>query len=107
MNLPPLPAHALAYYLAHSAKDFAMVGRWFPRSELLANFTDKIRIDVRPFGKPAQDAAGEAAEAYLAHMIASGGFQNKEQKFGGSMHQYDAATGGADFWQTAFAELSA
>jgi hypothetical protein len=59
-------------------------------------------------------------------MIANGGFENKEQKFGGTMHQLDAAgfkaaldalkaadpvlaaanAGGADFWATTFAELT-
>ncbi len=65
-------------------------------------------------------------EAYLAHMIDNGGFANKDQKFGGTMHQYQpdgykaalaalmagdavlaqAGDGGADFWQAAFAALS-
>ena len=127
MNLPPLAAHVLAYYLAHSAKEFSMTGRWFPYSELEFILADKITVDVRQFGKAAQEAAKPVATAYLDHMIANGGFENKTQKFGGSMHQFDtegfraalgalqadnallaaAQAGGADYWQTSFAGLSA
>lgn len=126
MTLPPLQAHVLAYYLDHSAKEFSMTGRWFPYSELEFILADKIRVDVRQFGKAAQDSAAAVAKAYLDHMIAAGGFENKAQKFGGSMHQYDAEgfraalsamqsndpvlaaarSGGADFWQNAFASLT-
>ena len=125
-NLTPLEAHVLAYYLANSAKDFSMVGRWFSPSYLAETFADKMSVDVRPFGKAAQNAAVPAAKHYLAHMIAHGGFENKDQKFGGTMHQLDAAgfkaaldalkasdsvlaaadAGGADFWATSFAELT-
>jgi len=83
-----------------------------------------MSVDVRPFGKAAQNAAVSAAKHYLAYMIANGGFENKDQKFGGTMHQLDAAgfkaaldalkaadpvlaaAGGADFWATTFAELT-
>jgi hypothetical protein len=103
-----------------------MVGRWFSPSYLAETFADKMSVDVRPFGKAAQNAAVPAAKHYLAYMIAQGGFENKEQKFGGTMHQLDAAgfkaaldalkaadpvlaaaaAGGADFWATTFAELT-
>jgi hypothetical protein len=124
MSLTPLQAHVLAYYLAHSAKEFSMTGRWFPYSELEFILADKIRVDVRQFGKAAQEVAGPVAKFYLDHMIAAGGFENKVQKFGGTMHQYEAegfraaldalkagdavlakATGD-DFWTTSFAELN-
>ena len=127
MNLPPLASHVLAYYLDHSAREFSMTGRWFPYSELEFILADKITVDVRQFGKAAQEAAKPVATAYLDHMIANGGFENKTQKFGGSMHQFDtegfraalgalqadnallaaAQAGGADYWQTSFAGLSA
>ena len=104
-----------------------MTGRWFPYSELDFIFADKIRVDVRQFGKAAQDAAAPVAKAYLDHMIANAGFETKAQKFGGTMHQYHAdgfraalaalqagsavlaaaKAGGADYWTTSFAELSA
>jgi hypothetical protein len=123
MTLTPLQQHVLAYYLAHSAKDFNMSGRWFPYGELELILADKVKVDVRTFGKAAQDSAQAAAKFYLDHMIAAGGFSSKAQKFGGTMHQYDAdafraaldglkaadpvlarAEGaGADFWQSAFA----
>ncbi len=126
MTLSPLESHALAYYLAHSAKDFASVGRWFSHSYLDETFTDKISVDVRPFGKVAQNAAGPAARFYLDYMIANGGFENKEQKFGGTMHQLQAdgykaalaalaaadpilaqaAEGGETFWADAFGKLA-
>ena len=125
LNLPPLASHVLAYYLDHSAKEFSMTGRWFPYSELDFILADKIRVDVRQFGKAAQDSAGAVATVYLDHMISNAGFETKAQKFGGTMHQYDAegfraalaglqadnavlaAAGAADYWQTTFAELSA
>ena len=89
MNLTPLQAHVLAYYLDHSAKEFSMTGRWFPFSELEFILADKITVDVRGFGKAAQEAAKPVAKFYLEHMIANGGFENKTQKFGGSMHQFE------------------
>jgi hypothetical protein len=126
VSLTLLQAHVLAYYLDHSAKEFSMTGRWFPYAELDFIFADKIRVDVRQFGKAAQDAAGAVAKFYLDHMIAAGGFESKAQKFGGTMHQYlsegfrsalaalvagDAvlamATASDDnFWTTSFAELN-
>lgn len=126
MTLPPLAAHVLAYYLDHSAKEFSMTGRWFPYSELDFILADKIRVDVRQFGKAAQESAGAVATAYLDHMIANAGFETKAQKFGGTMHQYDAEgfraalaamqaenavlaaaqAGGETFWETSFAELT-
>ena len=126
MTLTPLQSHVLAYYLAHSAKDFAMSGRWFPYGELELILADKVKVDVRAFGKAAQDSAKPAATFYLDHMIAAGGFSSKAQKFGGTMHQYDtepfraaldklkaadpvlakAAAAGPEFWQTTFASLT-
>ena len=126
MNLSPLQAHVLAYFLSHGARDFSMVGRWWPHAELALVMGDKIRIAVRPFGKAAQDAAGSVAEALSEHMLACGGFSSRAQKFGGTMHQFQpeefragldaieadsavlqqAAAGGADFWETSFAELT-
>ncbi len=126
MNLTPLQAHVFAYFLTHGARDFSMVGRWWPHAELALVMADKIRISVRPFGKAAQDAAKPVAEALSEHMLARGGFSTKAQKFGGTMHQFQpdafkaaldaleaddavlkaAAAGGDDFWQTAFAGLA-
>ena len=126
MTLTPLQSHVFAYYLANSAKDFAMAGRWFPYAELERTFADKMQVDVRPFGQAAKDAAPPAAKHYLDHMLDNNGFATKEQKFGGTMHQYEpagfkaaldalkagdavlakAASGGTDFWQTTFTELT-
>ena len=126
MSLSDLENHVLAYYLGHSAKEFSMTGRWFPYSELEFIFADKIKVDVRQFGKPAQDATKAVATWYLDYLIANGGFENKSQKFGGTMHQYEgegfkaalaalqadnavyqqAASGGDDFWTNAFAAVS-
>ncbi len=126
-ELTPLQAQVLAYYLGHSAKEFSMTGRWFPFSELEFILADKITVDVRQFGKAAQEAAKPVAKVYLEHMIANGGFENKAQKFGGTMHQFEtegfraaltalqagdavlaaAKAGAADFWETSFAGLSA
>ncbi len=126
VDLTPLQAHVLAYWLAHGASDFAMVGRWWPRGELAMMVSDKMRHAVRPFGAAAQGAAAAAGEAYLGHMIEHGGFANKDQKFGGTMHQYQAegyrdtleslkadnavlkaaAGKGGEFWSAAFAVLA-
>ena len=81
MNLPPLQAHVLAYFLSHGGRDFSMVGRWWPHAELALVMADKIRIAVRPFGKAAQDAATPVAEALSEHMLSCGGFSTKAQKF--------------------------
>ena len=125
-NLTPLQSHVLAYFLSHGGRDFSMVGRWWPHAELALVMGDKIRIAVRPFGKAAQDAAAPVAEALSEHMLSQGGFSTKAQKFGGTMHQFQpeefragldaieadntvlkqAAAGGADFWETTFAELT-
>ena len=126
MNLTPLQTHVLAYFLSHGARDFSMVGRWWPHAEIALMMADKIRIAVRPFGKAAQDAAKPLAEALSEHMLACGAFSTKAQKFGGTMHQFQppefraaldaieadsaplkaAAAGGADFWENAFAGLA-
>ncbi len=104
-----------------------MTGRWFPYAELEFIFADKIQVDVRQFGKTAQNACKPVAVHYLDTMIAKGGFENQKQKFGGTMHQFAAdgfrtalsdlieanpilkaaAAGGDTFWSTTFAELSA
>ena len=122
-DITPLESHVLAYWLTHGASDFAMVGRWWPRGELTMMVSDKIRQAVRSFGAAAQGAASAVGEAYLGHMIEHGGFANKDQKFGGTMHQYqadgyraalaalqadnailkDTEGKGADFWAAAFA----
>jgi hypothetical protein len=125
-NLTSLQSHVLAYFLSHGGRDFSMVGRWWPHAELALVMGDKIRIAVRPFGKAAQGAAATVAEALSEHMLACGGFSTKPQKFGGTMHQFQpaafraaldaieaesvvlklAATGGATFWEQAFAALA-
>ena len=125
-NLSPLEAHVLAYFLTHGARDFSMVGRWWPHAELALVMGDKIRIAVRPFGKPAADAAKPVAEALAEHMLACGAFSTKEQKFGGTMHQFQpdafraaldaleaadpvlkqAAAGGDQFWTDAFGKIA-
>jgi hypothetical protein len=125
-NLSPLEAHVLAYFLTHGARDFSMVGRWWPHAEIALVMGDKIRIAVRPFGKPAQDAAKPVSEALSEYMLACGAFSTKEQKFGGTMHQFQppefaaaldaleasdpilkaAAGGGEEFWAGAFGKLA-
>ena len=126
MNLPPLESHVLAYFLTHGARDFSMVGRWWPRSEVSAVIADKIGIAVRPFGKVATDAAKPVAEALAVHLLAQGAYSTKEQKFGGTMHQFQpdayraaldalegddqvlkqAAAGGDAFWADAFGKFA-
>ncbi|MGE3692422.1 MAG: hypothetical protein AB7F98_13690 [Novosphingobium sp.] len=126
MNLSPLESHVLAYFLTHGARDFSMVGRWWPRSEVSTVIIDKVGIAVRPFGNAAAEAAKTAGEAFAVHLLANGAFSTKEQKFGGTMHQFqpdayratldrlvaadpvlkEAAAGGDAFWADSFGKIA-
>ena len=126
MTLTETEQHVLAYWLAGDAAHFNMSGRFFPHGELVMILTDKIQVATRPFGRQASAAAGAAAREFLDAVIAKGGFSTTQNKFGGSMHQYQAdaypkvlvemreaeplvgaaAEGGEQFWASAFARLS-
>jgi hypothetical protein len=123
MNLSETEQLVLAYFLAHGAQEFAMVGRFFPYGELTLLIQDKIQVAVRKFGRKAGMAAPAAARAFLDQLIERGAFSTTKDKFGASMHQYQpdaykaalkalraetpvlkqAEAAGPDFWEKAFA----
>lgn len=102
MTLTDLQEKALAYYLAGEAKDLNMVGRWWPKAEVIAIIADKIEQAVRRFGLTARGAAKPAGEYYAEHLIASGAYATQVGKFGGSMHQFQP-----DLYKTELARLRA
>lgn len=125
MNLSELEQHILAFYIADSAGDLSMVGRYYPTGEMILIIEDKIQVATRQFGFKVSNKAKAAATAFLEQMIAAGAFSSTEGKLGGTMHQFQAVTyrkalaeqrennpivqkakaGGPDFWKQAFAAL--
>lgn len=126
MNLPPLESHLFAYFLLHGAKDVQFAGRWFPRHDFIAIFGDRMGIASRQFGPKVVAAKAGIAEPLVDHLLEKGALITKTDKFGGVMHQFQndiyrqliaelaaadaiiakAQAGGADFWETTFAELA-
>jgi hypothetical protein len=118
--------HVFAYYLANGAEDFA-TQRFFPYGELVMMIQDKVQVGVRKYGVKANSAAPAAARHLLDLIIEKGGFSTTKNKFGGSMHQYQADTyksavrqlqdadpivqqaraAGPGFWDEAFAAAAA
>ena len=127
MSLSPLETAAHAYFLAGPANDIAIATRWYPRTEVVLIIEDKFSIALRKFGPKARAAAKAAATAFVEHMIAKGGWETKQNDFGGTMHQFQfevfkrelavlqaadplvqqAANGGDSFWADTFAALTA
>jgi hypothetical protein len=127
MSLSELEQHVFAYYVATAANDLNIATRWYPRGELLLIIEDKFQIAVRKFGMKARACAKSAATAFLDLMIEKGGWESKQNEYGGSMHQFQldtfrkvlkdlqatnpiiqqAQAGGADFWSQKFAALTA
>lgn len=118
--------HVFAYYLANGAQVLNMVGRFWPYGELTMMIEDKIRVDVRKFGTKAGGASLNAARALQDVLIERGAFSTTKNKFGGTMHQFQAdvypkvlkelqaenavlqkAQGaGGGFWEEAFAAVT-
>ena len=125
MALSEMEQHVFAYYLAHGAGEFSMVGRFFPYGELTLLIQDKIQVAVRKFGRRASAACPSAARALLDLMIEKGGCSSTKDKFGASMHQFQgdaykaalkalqesdpilqkAQAAGPAYWDEAFAAL--
>ncbi len=85
-----LEATVFAYFVAGPAAEWAMVGRFWPRGELTMILEDKVAVSVRKFG-PKPVACGKAvAEALLDKLIEAEAFSTQKNKFGGTMHQYQA-----------------
>ena len=126
MNLSPLEAHLFAWFLGQGAREVGFVGRWFPRSEYVAIIGDKIGISARQFGPKAVAAKTDLAEKFVAMLIEKGIIVIKQDKFGGTMGQFQdgayqvllgemiaadpvleaAAAGGESFWAQAFGKLA-
>ena len=125
MNLSELEQHVFAYYVANGAKEFSMVGRFFPYGELKLVIADKIQVAIRKFGRKASASANAVAAAFLDLLIERGAFSTKTNDYGGTMHQFQAkeyldllreqesnpilrqAAADPGFWETKFAELTA
>jgi hypothetical protein len=127
MTLNDLEHHAMAYYATTQANDLKIADRFYPYGELVMIIADKIQVAVRQFGPKAGRAANAAATAFVDTLIAKGGWSTTQNKFGGSMHQYQtsvfpkalkelqandpviqrASAEGEGYWANAFAELTA
>ena len=127
MSLTDLQAHVLAHYLATAAKDLNPAPRWYPYGELILIVEDKVAVASRKFGLAAKGCAKVVGTAFLDQMIAAGGWETKQNDFGGAMHQFQtdayrkalkvmqdgdplvqqALAGGEGFWAEAFAALAA
>jgi hypothetical protein len=88
MNLSDTEKLVFANYLANGAQELNMVGRFWPYGELTMVIEDKVRVAARKFGLKAASACGPVAKAYLDLLIERGAFSTTQNKFGGSMHQF-------------------
>ncbi len=124
--LTPLEAHVMAYYIATQAGALTIAPRWYPYGELVMILTDKIQVATRKFGIKVSGQSKAAATAFVDHIIDKGGWASQQNKFGGSMHQWQidifraelkamqdsdpvirqAAAGDATYWENAFAGLN-
>lgn len=127
MSLSELEQNVFAYFIATAANDFNAATRWYPYGELLLSLDDKFQMAVRKFGIKARGCSKPAATAFLDHMIEKGGWETKQNEYGGTMHQFNAdgfrkelkalqaaspvvqeAQGaGPDYWTEKFAALTA
>ena len=125
MQLNDVQAHLFAFFLADAAQSFTMAERFFPYGEVVSILSDKVTVAARPFDRKVRGEADAVATAFLNEMIARGGFSSVDQRFGSTMHQYQAgaySTGvqalkaenpiiakaeaaGPAFWDEAFAAL--
>jgi hypothetical protein len=127
MSLSELEQNISAYFLAGPANDINIAGRWYPYNEVLLIIDDKYQMAVRKFGPKARGATKPVAKAFIDHMIDKGGWETKQNDFGGTMHRFNTdvfrkelkdlqaadpivqeAQGAApEFWTEKFAALTA
>jgi hypothetical protein len=125
-DLNPLEAHLFAFYAQGAAKDLTAAPRFYPHGELVLIVEDKVQVAARRFGFKVKSKAKPVATVFVDHMIAAGAWTTTKNDFGGTMHQFQepaykaaladlvasdpiiaqATAAGADFWETAFAELT-
>jgi hypothetical protein len=89
MSLSDLEQAISAYFLAGPANDINIAGRWYPYNEVLLIIDDKFQMAVRKFGPKARGATKPVAKAFIDHMIEKGGWETKQNDFGGTMHQFN------------------
>ena len=126
MSLTDLEQHVYAYYVAGDAAQFTAAPRFYPYGELTLILADKIQVATRKFGRQVHSKANPVAAALLDRLIAAGAYSTKQNDFGGSMHQFQAAAykafldseqesdpiilkakaEGPEFWEQAFARLT-
>jgi hypothetical protein len=102
MSLSELEEHVLAYYLENGAADLNMVGRFWPRGELVLVIEDKVQLATRKFGVRANLAGPKVARALLEILIERGAFSTVKGDHGSTMHQYQK-----DAYRTCIGELQA
>lgn len=127
MSLSNLEQLVFDYYVATAANDLSVATRWYPYGELILIIEDKVSIAVRKFGMKARGVSKPVATAFVDHMIANGGWETKQNEYGGSMHQFqtdtfrnelkalqaaspafaEAQAAGAEYWQEKFTALTA
>ena len=125
MELSELEQLVFSYYVANDARTLNMAPRRWPYGELVHLIEDKIQVAVRKFGIKSMKACPNVARAYLDLLIEREGFSTVANKFGGTMHRYEAGNyvscigelqktnpiilqaeaAGAGFWEDAFAGL--
>jgi hypothetical protein len=88
MSLTDTQQTILAYYVAGAAGDLNMVGRFWPRSDVVLIVEDKMQIATRAFGSAVTRDARPAAEVFADRLIETGAFSTQAGKFGGTMHQF-------------------
>jgi hypothetical protein len=126
MNLSELEHAVFAYFVAEHADTFNLANRYYPYGELVLVWEDKISVATRKFGARARSKSKAASTALLDLMIEKGGYSNKTNDFGGTMHSFQqgefrrilkelketdpiilkANESGPDFWAGYFAELT-
>lgn len=119
--------HMIAYYVAGPANDLNIATRWYPYGELVLIIEDKFATATRKFGPKVKGQSKVAAKTFLDAMIAKGAWETKSNDFGGEMHQFQtdkfraalseqqgndavvakAKAEGPEYWEKAFAELTA
>ena len=102
MSLTQLEQTLFAHYAAHGANDLAPATRWYPYGELVMIIEDKVKVGARKFGFKVTGKAKTAATAFLDHMLEKGAWATTQNEFGGTMHQFQAAS-----YKAALAELQA
>ena len=127
MTFNELESTAFAYFLVSQGPSVNVAGRWFPRMDFIHIFEDKVQIACRKFGRRVVGTGTKIANEFVDLMIEKGALTVKKDDFGGTLHQFQldpyraliqeltaadpivakAQAAGPEFWEQAFAELTA